>query len=262
PMLGREIDNPPDMRHVKGVDSNAERIGTLLHHGSKCAFELVGAVHVDKYEMQRHARELRDQLLEDLQPFGAHLRAQNSVTGRVCAWSGEIGHQARSDWVVDRDHHNRYCGGRLLRRARGGGSVDRNDVHWYGDEFPCADSESVGVSICRTIFNREVLSLDIAGLPEPLAEVVPDRRVIDDPDALDFCRLLRTRGERPRGCATEQHDELAAPHSITSSARARSVVGASRPSAFPTSGASATSSAAYLLVRLVVAPRLPFGLRG
>src|SRR5262249_53506251 len=43
--------------------------------------------------------------------------------------------------------------------------------------------------------------------------------------------LLRTRRQRPR-CrrAPEQRDELAAPHSITSSARASTVVGTSRPS--------------------------------
>src|SRR5262245_23296452 len=44
--------------------------------------------------------------------------------------------------------------------------------------------------------------------------------------------LLRPRRERPRGCrAAEQRDELAALHSITSSARASSVGGTSRPSA-------------------------------
>src|SRR6516164_412912 len=45
-------------------------------------------------------------------------------------------------------------------------------------------------------------------------------------------RLLRARRERPRGCAAEQRDELASfDHSITSSARASSVGGTSRPSA-------------------------------
>jgi hypothetical protein len=42
---------------------------------------------------------------------------------------------------------------------------------------------------------------------------------------------LRARRERPRGCAAEQRDELATFHSITSSARASSVDGTSRPSA-------------------------------
>src|SRR5262249_36501809 len=46
-------------------------------------------------------------------------------------------------------------------------------------------------------------------------------------------RLLRARGERPDGSrAAEQGDERATFHSITSSARASSVGGISRPMAF------------------------------
>src|SRR5262249_62007256 len=45
-------------------------------------------------------------------------------------------------------------------------------------------------------------------------------------------RLLRSRRKRPRGCrAADERDERAAFHSITSSARASSVGGTSRPSA-------------------------------
>jgi hypothetical protein len=42
--------------------------------------------------------------------------------------------------------------------------------------------------------------------------------------------LLRARRDRPRRRAAEERDELAALHSITSSARAMSVGGTSRPS--------------------------------
>src|SRR5262249_2338484 len=46
------------------------------------------------------------------------------------------------------------------------------------------------------------------------------------------CRLLRASRERPRDRpATEQRDEIASIHSITSSARASTVAGTSRPSA-------------------------------
>src|SRR5262245_33772556 len=39
-------------------------------------------------------------------------------------------------------------------------------------------------------------------------------------DAPHALALLRARGERPRGRAAEQRDEVAAPHSMTSSAQA------------------------------------------
>jgi hypothetical protein len=53
----------------------------------------------------------------------------------------------------------------------------------------------------------------------------------EHPDALDTAPFLRARRERPR-CrrATEQRDELASSHSITSSARASSVGGTSKRS--------------------------------
>ena len=51
-------------------------------------------------------------------------------------------------------------------------------------------------------------------------------------DGRQFARLLRPRCQRPRRRrAAEQRDELAPVHSITSSARASSVGGSSRPSA-------------------------------
>ena len=60
---------------------------------------------------------------------------------------------------------------------------------------------------------------------------VAGRRAAEEPDHRHR-RLLRARRERPRGRrAAEQRDELAPLHSITSSARASSVGGTSRPSA-------------------------------
>src|SRR5262249_37767240 len=53
----------------------------------------------------------------------------------------------------------------------------------------------------------------------------------ENPYVPHAARLLRARRERPRGCrAAKQRDELAPPHSITSSARASTDAGISRPS--------------------------------
>src|SRR6516165_7053081 len=51
-------------------------------------------------------------------------------------------------------------------------------------------------------------------------------------DAPHAVALLRARHERPRRRAAEERDELAPVHSITWSARPRSVIGTVRPSAF------------------------------
>jgi hypothetical protein len=88
------------------------------------------------------------------------------------------------------------------------------------------------------VYDRHILALDIAALFEALAECAQTvghrigRPAVKKSDHR-HCRLLRARRERPRGCcAAKQRDELASPHSITSSARASTVGGISRPSAF------------------------------
>src|SRR5262249_40633923 len=89
----------------------------------------------------------------------------------------------------------------------------------------------------RMILNHRVAALDVAGFAEPSTERShpvrggASRRGIDE--ANHRHRLLRARRERPRRRrAAEQRDELAALHSITSSARASSGDGMVRPSAF------------------------------
>src|SRR5262249_17830189 len=65
--------------------------------------------------------------------------------------------------------------------------------------------------------------------------------------------MLRARRKRPCGCrAAEQRDELAPLHSITSSARASSIGGASRPSAF----AALVTDDKFKLCRLLNRPIL------
>src|SRR5262249_42187577 len=63
--------------------------------------------------------------------------------------------------------------------------------------------------------------------------------------------LLRARRERPCRRAAEQRDELAAPHSITSSARASSVGGTSRPSARGATKDGAMANAAMTMMPAV-----------
>src|SRR3974390_3078599 len=87
------------------------------------------------------------------------------------------------------------------------------------------------------ILDLDVLTLDITAFAEPFAERSDTACAgIGDP-AIDerhhrYRRLLRLHRERPRRHSAKQRDELTAPHSMTSSARASSIGGTSRPSAF------------------------------
>src|SRR5262249_35774583 len=88
-----------------------------------------------------------------------------------------------------------------------------------------------------TIFDRHVPALDIARLLQALTECIQhgpvsvERCAVEKPDHR-LRALLCARRERPRSRNADQCDELAPPdHSITSSARASSVGGTSRPRA-------------------------------
>src|SRR5262249_49086074 len=92
--------------------------------------------------------------------------------------------------------------------------------------------QPVSLTLVRTVLNRDVLALDEACFLEALAErshaLVRNRSTAEKPDDRHR-RLLRVRRERPHRHAAEQCDELAAFHSITSSARASSIGDTSRP---------------------------------
>src|SRR5262249_51917605 len=95
--------------------------------------------------------------------------------------------------------------------------------------------QSIVSAVRPAIFDRQVVTLDIASLAQALEErahtVTVTRTAAYKPHHRHR-RLLRARRERPSGRAAEQRDELAAlHHSITSSARSRSPWGMFSPRA-------------------------------
>ena len=87
------------------------------------------------------------------------------------------------------------------------------------------------------ILDRNVLALEISRFAQPDPECSNSTRegmrcpTVNKSDHRHY-RLLRPRRERPSSrCASEQRDELAPCHSITSSARASSEGGTVKPSA-------------------------------
>src|SRR5262245_12889213 len=86
------------------------------------------------------------------------------------------------------------------------------------------------------VFDRDVLTLDMSCGSQPVTEcgntTGESTRGSAVYESNQWHRgLLRPRRRRPNCRAAEQRDELAPPHSITSSARTRIDVGTSRPSA-------------------------------
>src|SRR5215472_15426885 len=106
------------------------------------------------------------------------------------------------------------------------------------NQIGCHRSEPIILKFGPAILNGDVLRFNIARFAQSLTEggqregVGFGRSGCEIPDHRHR-RLLRARCERPRSRrAAEQRDELAAPHSITSSAATSRPGGTVRPSAF------------------------------
>src|SRR5262249_2528819 len=154
------------------------------------------------------------------------------------AWSGEARDETTPDRVrVDgKDDRNNRCG--LLERWNCSAKCNY-DFDSQSDEL----SRNLRISL-HAVFRPAMLdcdgsALDPAELAKPFQKrgvpraLRPTRSRAEKPDRRQL--LLRARRERPRGRrAAEQRDELAALHSITSSARASSAAEMSMPSAFAT----------------------------
>src|SRR5262249_16615612 len=113
-----------------------------------------------------------------------------------------------------------------------------NDINLALDQFGRDLGGALGATLRPAILDRDSTTLDPAEFAQPLHEggdplALGCRRArAKVPDGRQLTCLLRARGKRP--CdrrAAEQRDERAPLHSITSSARAMSVGGISRPRA-------------------------------
>src|SRR5262249_1239611 len=111
---------------------------------------------------------------------------------------------------------------------------DVGDAHW-----PCIRPAIVDRDDAALDPSERTQSLDKRSRPWS-----PERSVrTHKPNGRQLRCLLRARHTRPSGCrAAEQRDELAALHSITSSALASSVAGTLRPSILPVSALMTSSN--------------------
>src|SRR5262245_62062351 len=103
-------------------------------------------------------------------------------------------------------------------------------------QIGCQRRQASEMAFGPPMFDRKVMTFHVARVPQALARrgrpvcVGAWRGTVQEPNDR-HCRLRPPRRDRPcRRRAAEQRDELAAPHSITSSARASSDGGTMRPS--------------------------------
>src|SRR5262249_12527410 len=174
---------------------------------------------------------------EKLQPLGTDVRANDAIAGDISSRSGEAWHEPGAYGIADRDHDDGNRGGGLLGRQACGRAEGCNNVHRATNERPCGPGESLRHSIGIRIVEGDVLAFQVTEIAQSVTEGVHPGRVINDADTRHLPRLLRARRERPCGRrAAEKRDDIAPlhlrGHSMTSSARASSLSGIWRPSAF------------------------------
>src|SRR5262249_855202 len=147
------------------------------------------------------------------------------------------GDQSGANRIVPQDKDDRDDRCRLLY-CRRSIVIRDNEIDLEAQKLSHELGNAVGATCRPAILDRNGSILDPAEVVQSRCKSCrpwpPGRRVgAHKTDRRQLARLLRARRERPRGHAAEQRDERAAVHhSITSSARPRSIGGTSRPSAF------------------------------
>src|SRR5262245_16917157 len=180
----------------------------------------------------------RNQFAQKSEAFSPH--HGNEKAGPCCVPAGPIkaGDEAKPDWVVAGNEDDRYRRCRRLGREPG---VDapgrRNDGHLTANQIGRQRRQSIVLTLRPAVIDRRILTFDVTAFLEALVEYfnriggLGGRPAAQEPDHRHR-RLLRARRERPRRSATNERNELAPFHSITSSASASNLSGIIKPSAF------------------------------
>src|SRR5262249_24769003 len=167
----------------------------------------------------------RDQLVQHFQPLRSYFYGQRGDAREVTARSIEAGDEALLDRIEAgrEDDRNRRCC-RLGHRGRRNGAYG-NHRHLTANQVGRECGQSIIVTLCPAIFDRNVLAFDVAGLLQTLAEGGHVTRVslwrcaVEEPDHRHR-RLLRARRKRPSGyTSADKYDEVPPPHGAYPKAR-------------------------------------------
>ena len=190
---------------------------------------------------------------QQFEPFRAVIACLGVEAGDVAARAGEAGCEPGSDEVVadgdDGDPRRLVMGRQRRRIPRRDQDVDAGRQK-LGDQRRYPLRLSFGIALIEHKIAAENVSPIDKALPQAAAG---DGFVVGrpDPDEADprNLRLLRPRGERPRGSKAHDPDERAPPHSITLSALVSNILVVGRPILQPASGSKCATGPARRNVR-------------
>src|SRR5262249_9776285 len=192
---------------------------------------------VVRIEDQSNPDDIRYQLMEKLDKLTGQRGLVKHEAGQIPAGMREAFNEAQSDRIGGCDEDNRYFAGRLLYRIQGANPVDQDRVRPRAHQVRRARTNVIEVGAAPSHVDLEVAPIRPAELLQPSPKSRQPKLALQivagaDQDADSPRALLPVRYQRPRRRrAADERDELAPPHSITSSARASSDAGTSMPSA-------------------------------
>src|SRR6516164_1495239 len=230
-----------DDRLAAGVVHGAERAGIALfafdfNHArleAKLARRCRGCVALlarNRVVCDAKDGRTRERLARDLDAFGGELELARENAGHVAPGAREVRHIALGERVeIDGEKHDRLSVGGRNRRAQRALVSDREEyVDLARRELAIAVFVAFEIRGLDVV-ERNVAAFLISEFGHPPAEVVIERGLAglhaDKADAQH--RLLRAPRERPHRHTAESQEELAPPHSITSSARDATPAGTS-----------------------------------
>jgi hypothetical protein len=168
-----------------------------------------------------------------------HFGREEAYARKVATRAFEAPDKAEIDRVATGHKNDWDRFGRCFGRKRGRcGPRCGDHGHRAANQVGGQPRQAIVLTLGPAVFDRYVSALDVACFGQAsvkcghLLACGFERQRIDKSDHRHR-RRLRARRERPRdGRAADNRNELAPPHSITSSARASSVGGISRPRVF------------------------------
>jgi hypothetical protein len=178
-----------------------ERLGSCTRHGRERALQLVGIAHLQEVQLEPqspgralglaheralhrrtaagspqhgHPRDLRHRFLEQFHPFpGKALPGAERDARDVATRPRQAGNQPVPHRIDGGRHHDGDRAGRVLGRADRWRACRHDDVYREPDQLSGQIREAVVVPFCRTGLNCEVLALQVAEVPQALAERLP-----------------------------------------------------------------------------------------
>src|SRR5215203_4607009 len=180
-----------------------------------------------------YAFDVRKSFFEYLKSLLIQFRRIQRHSGQVAARRTKAWHKAAADRITSRCEYNRNRRGRPHGWGRSRNTDHYDDFRRVRDNFGCGGLGPLTSFAHDIIVRREVPTFDVPQIAQPFLERLDQMLCSSGREIRDVSSRLRlaleSRGKHRRPADESNH--LPPSHSITSSARARSVGGIVRPSA-------------------------------